>query len=64
MRQPYSVQQLRDEIQARRLKLERNETLAITGPPRSRFAYAAAATKQRSKLARLERELAEYGDSL
>lgn len=47
----------RDELEQRREALARNEQLARTGPPRARFAYAAAATKQRARIARLEREL-------
>ena len=47
----------RAELEQRREALARNEQLAKSGPARARFAYAAAATKQRAAIARLEREL-------
>ena len=50
---------LRAELDERRARLERNEQLARSAEPRARFAYAAAATKQRAAIARLERLLAE-----
>lgn len=57
---PTTTRMLR-ELYRRRIRLERNERLAREAAPRSRFAYAAAATKQRSKVRQLERQLREYG---
>ena len=56
------MRDLRAELEERRARLERNERLARSAEPRSRFAYAAAATKQRAAIAKLERQL-ERGNS-
>lgn len=51
---------LRSELAIRRGKLSYLERMVKEAPPRSRFAYAANATKQRSAIRRLEADLALY----
>jgi hypothetical protein len=50
---------IRSELETRRDSLARSERMAREAPPRSRFAYAGAATRQRAAIARLERRLTE-----
>jgi len=51
------ARRIEQELETRRERLARSERLSIEGAPRARFAYAAAATKQRAAIARLEQEL-------
>jgi hypothetical protein len=51
---------LRSELAIRQGKLSYLERMVKEAAPRSRFAYAASATKQRRAIWRLENELALY----
>jgi hypothetical protein len=59
MAAPRREQELRRELERLEERLAYNRRMRWEAPPRSRFAYAAHVTRLSSRIARLERDLAE-----